>query len=166
MNTLRAVDEVPFSSWILFILHLRPLTVSQCEQYKIFYKRGFISLISIQQIKQSKKKKKKRSWGWRGLALLSGCTCSDFTAQPKLKGEEKKKKKRNKTKASFISGYTQGQHTWTSVTRDYWNLKRGTISTSRFEPFPRDCCEVLSSAGWDLGSGGKGRGFQGRGGSD
>lgn len=36
--------------------------------------------------------------------------------------------------------------------------KRGTISTSRFEPFPRDCCEVLSSAGWVLGSGELGEG--------
>lgn len=133
MNTLWAVDEVPFSSWILFILHLRPLTVSQCEQYKIFYKRGFISLISIQQIKQSKKKeKKKKVMG--GLALLSGCICSDFTAQPKLKGEKRKRNKNLKHRSSpdIHKGSTHG-HLW-QETIEIWEKRNNIYKQVRTLP--------------------------------
>lgn len=76
--------------------------------------------------------------------------CSDFTAQPKLK---RRKLKCNKTKSPSFWIYTRAAHMDISDKRHYWNLKRGTISTSRFKPFPFDCSGALSKAGW--GRGGK-----------
>lgn len=62
--------------------------------------------------------------------------------------------KGNKIKTKVhLSGYTQGQHMWTSATRDIIEkMKRGTISTSRFDPSPRDCSEALSKAGRGSGA--------------
>lgn len=39
-----------------------------------------------------------------GLTLINECPCSDFTAQPELKGEKKKRAKGNitKTKSVFL----------------------------------------------------------------
>lgn len=52
-----------------------------------------------------------------GLPLTNKRPCSVFTAQPKLIKEEKWKVTKSKTKV-HLSGYTQGQHMWTSATRD------------------------------------------------
>lgn len=143
MNTLWAVDEVPFSSWILFILHLRPLTVSQCEQYKIFYKRGFISLISIQQIKQNKTKK-----GGGDFLSLMGVLAPTLLLSP-----NSKERKRNVTKPKqspsldIHKGSTYGHLRQETI--EIWKEEQYLQAGSK--PFPHDCCEVLSSAGWDRG---------------
>lgn len=76
---------------------------------------------------------------------------SDFTAQPKLKGGNWKVTKPKQSPSFWI--YTRAAHMDISDKKHYWNLKRGTISTSRFKPFPSDCFGALFKAG--RGRGGK-----------
>lgn len=60
-----------------------------------------------------------------GLLLIKECPCSDSTVQPKLKEENERKTNQIKV---HLSGYTQGQHMWTSATRDIIEkTKRGII---------------------------------------
>lgn len=131
MNTLWAVDEVPFSSWILFILHLRPLTVSQCEQYKIFYKRGFISLMSIQQIKQRKKKVMRGGGGtcspsWVHLLRLY---CS---ARTQRREKENATKPKHRSSPNIHKGSTYG-HLW-QETIEAWKEEQDIYKQVRTLP--------------------------------
>lgn len=52
-----------------------------------------------------------------GLPLINKRPHSVFTAQPKLKKGGKMKGNEIQNKV-HLSGYTQGQHMWTSATRD------------------------------------------------
>lgn len=131
------------------------------------------------QIKQSKTKKKSKKrkdhggkWGpgggGGGVALLSGC--SDFTAQPKLRGREKKKGNQNQKRRSSPDIHKGSTHTDVCDKRllrffFFFFQKRNNIYKPGFwKPSPRGCCEVLPSAGWGSGLPPRVGGWEGGGG--